>query len=590
MPSRRRKRSGPPHAGTAPPPRHVARPMSSATGPLQARPPGIERIDTPEAAERLAGRLLDPSRGIPVVVITTPSGRDEPWIDTDEVADAVLGLADVVVMPTDSTSWRFSELMPPGTQVFGGAGRAYPLGLEWISDLSRSPLRFAYGPADRTRATDGLISDALAMTAASTGATDTPVRPVTGTVSMLVAPSRAIVKLDDDGLGTVWQELTIPGVPIDHLLTRGQRVSGLLDPVSRRVDIRMMLVPAPDAARYEPGDVVLGRVEEVRPDVVHIALHPGVVVPVPKHRVTSNPLDAMTELFSPGETVVARVAWRDEERPALRLDDIDDDEAPLPAPPVLVDGPPWLTVPTPEPALVEEDRAQDAMPSFSMAPSTESRAAPTRTPPTPRDLPGGGPVRVPAPRSAVSDALLEDTRRQAEAFRMRAETLEARLRDLEAKVREQKTALRREKLRQKNAGPRGLSGNEAEQRFEYEVYLAWRDRIQPADRVRLPLAEYSLGAGFIESVESLDGVDRRKVVDVTVEVLTGLAKDLDGRELHRLRASASGGSPPLTREGGWTAWRVALQRNTPSARRLHFWRRGDEFELARVVLHDEVRA
>jgi hypothetical protein len=36
---------------------------------------------------------------------------------------------------------------------------------------------------------------------------------------------------------------------------------------------------------------------------------------------------------------------------------------------------------------------------------------------------------------------------------------------------------------------------------------------------------------------------------------------------------------------------VALQRNTPQARRLHFWRgRGGEIELSRVGLHDDFRS
>jgi hypothetical protein len=32
---------------------------------------------------------------------------------------------------------------------------------------------------------------------------------------------------------------------------------------------------------------------------------------------------------------------------------------------------------------------------------------------------------------------------------------------------------------------------------------------------------------------------------------------------------------------------VALQRETASARRLHFWRNGQTIELSRVVVHDD---
>ncbi len=58
-------------------------------------------------------------------------------------------LADVHVIPTGDVSWAFSHAMPPMTQVYGGASRVYPVDLEWATQPSRSPLRFAYGVKDR---------------------------------------------------------------------------------------------------------------------------------------------------------------------------------------------------------------------------------------------------------------------------------------------------------------------------------------------------------------------------------------------------------------------------------------------------------
>lgn len=589
MPKRRRARAKTPTAVAA-----IGTPASPATT------AAVGRVRTPGDAERLAGRLLDPARSTPVVVVTIPSGNEEPWIDVAELADAVLGLAEVAVMPTDASSWRLSELMPPGTQVFGGAGRVYPPGLEWTTDLSRSPLRFAYSAADRERATNALISDALSMAPRAQPRAEDPPLPVSGTVSMLVPPSRALVSLDGDGLGIVWQELTMPGVPIADLLQVGQRVTGLLDRASHRVDVTQMCRPAVEPGPYRAGDVVLARVEEVRPDVVHLALLPSTVVAVPKHRVTSNPADAMTDLFSPGETVVARIAWEYGDRLVLRLDDVDDDEVPLPAPSLLDGGPPWLQPPQiPAPADEEASRRVDSMPSGQGAApeiAVEGDARPGGHP-TPLDLAAGRIAHSPAPRPAggadveALAAQLQDTRRQAEAYRMRAESLEERNRSLEAKVREQKTALRSEKLRRQATRPRGWdAGSQASGQFEFEVFLAWRSRFPAHERPSRPLADYSLGPEFLASLDALDGIDRRKVVDVVVEVLTGLARDLDGRELHRLRSSATGGSAPVTRADGWKAWRVALQRYTPAARRLHYWQHGEQYELSRVVSHDDFRA
>jgi len=65
--------------------------------------------------------------------------------------------------------------------------------------------------------------------------------------------------------------------------------------------------------------------------------------------------------------------------------------------------------------------------------------------------------------------------------------------------------------------------------------------------------------------------------------------DIAARETHQLRAG-DGGAPTLTREDGATCWRVALQINTPSARRLHFWQPpGRPPELSSVRLHDDFR-
>lgn len=73
------------------------------------------------------------------------------------------------------------------------------------------------------------------------------------------------------------------------------------------------------------------------------------------------------------------------------------------------------------------------------------------------------------------------------------------------------------------------------------------------------------------------------------EVLTGLAADIPGRELHRLRTGNGGGDPYRVRADGARAFRASLQVNTPSARRLHYWQLPNgQIELSRVVLHDDV--
>lgn len=146
-----------------------------------------QHIDDERGAAALADLLNGHTRRRPVVVVTTPVGRAEPWIDVDTVADEVSDLADVFVLPTGAITWEFSRRMPDGTQVYGGAGRVYPVGHEWTTNLARSPLRFAFDAAEGKRATHLLVSDAMRMASAS-GLMQAPPehqrRPVAGVVHL----------------------------------------------------------------------------------------------------------------------------------------------------------------------------------------------------------------------------------------------------------------------------------------------------------------------------------------------------------------------------------------------------------------------
>ncbi|OKL55185.1 hypothetical protein BSZ39_00335 [Bowdeniella nasicola] len=87
----------------------------------------------------------------------------------------------------------------------------------------------------------------------------------------------------------------------------------------------------------------------------------------------------------------------------------------------------------------------------------------------------------------------------------------------------------------------------------------------------------------------MHGIDQQKIVEVVVDVLTGRAAELDSRALHRLRTGPGGDDPYRERADGAKAYRVAIERNSPSARRLHYWKAGETYEFARVVLHDDMR-
>ena len=166
---------------------------------------------------------------------------------------------------------------------------------------------------------------------------------------------------------------------------------------------------------------------------------------------------------------------------------------------------------------------------------------------------------------------------------LRAHELEVELAALREELRSTRTRLRNQvqqlnKEREaRKAERRGTArgGREEEtapafldpqQQWRHEVYLAWVDRIPATDKAARPLpARWLVGPQFLDSLETLEGISRQKVAAVVVEALTGLAKDLPGRDLHRLRTSAAGGAPAVTREDGAVAT-VRLSAADPTGR------------------------
>ncbi len=587
----------------------------------------VTMIKTESEARRLAGDINSLLRVRPFVVVTTPAQSARPYIDPDEIETQVGDLAEVFLIRTGPESWAFSQQMPELTQVYGGAGRAYPVGTDWVHDPYRAPLRFAWGPEEGPKAADLLATDALRMAAEAGLLSKATAGEISeaGTVERLVLPSRALVRTDGRHIASIRQELLHPDVTIDRLLSVGMRVHGSLDPESGRYDVRQMMLPAEEAlSAYRPGDVVLAMVEEAAGDHARLRLHPEVEVVVARAEVTSNDLDLVSSLMSPGEVLAVRVldtgpTWR------LSLLDVDDEEAPRPAPSLLRGGPPWLLPPVAtEPEQVADEvtaaelAAPDTLTEPPEAPAPDTAPPPPAVRPTPRLL-DRRPQQGGAPAVAAE---IEGLRRELAAVRAelgsataRIETLHQALRDvggerqllhnqlerakaradrLDQQLKQSKTELRkaRQKAPRKNADGRGDGAvfPDDEEQFRFEVLVAWAQRIPAADKADLPLRDYRFGPDFLPTVVSVPGIDRRKLVDVTVEVLTGLAERLDGRDMHQLRTGDGGGDPPVVRDDGATCWRVALQVSTPAARRLHFWRVSDgSIELSRVALHDDFR-
>ncbi|NYE38627.1 hypothetical protein F4692_003777 [Nocardioides cavernae] len=598
----------------------------------------VHRVDDDLAAAALANLLNGNSRKRPVVVVTIPAGRTDPWIDVEEVAREAGSLADVYLMPTGPFTWDFSDRMAAGTQVYGGAGRVYPVGHEWASDLSKSPLRFAFNEDDGDRATQKLISDMLRMAAAAGLLQSVPtreLRKVDTTVKMVVA-GRALVDVGNLFPAAIAEELAVDDVPIDRIVEAGLRIEGWYDADSNRVDIRQSLRRHGEAlAAYAVGDVVLSKVAKVRNGKAELVLYPQtttppVVVTVLRADVTANPEDDLRTLMTVGEVIPARVTatgpnW------ALALHDVDDDEPIVSAPSLLPGGPPWLSE-EPDHSEVDEPKAVTSLPMPPPAPTpVQVIEAPSPTQPpaaaTPRPSPAmldrsrPGPSQRPASASPAPHRPTESTRGlllkvdgltaeiaglkrevvnlqtqvlagsdEREQLRYLLDQAERRANKAENDLKSTRARLRKATSTGKSESPAGNGPRFAdpEQEFRYLVLTQWATRTLPSEQRNRPLADFIIGPRFLESLERLQGIKPEKVADVAFEIVTGLAPQLPSREVHHLRAGPGGDDPVRVRDDGAIAWRASLQVNTPSARRIHYWvLPTGQIELARVATHDD---
>jgi hypothetical protein len=84
-------------------------------------------VESEEDAERLVEVLIDPSRSLPLFVLTVPEGAadpNQPLLDASALSRATLGIAQIAVLPAAFT-WELTNRFGKQRSVFGGAVRAY---------------------------------------------------------------------------------------------------------------------------------------------------------------------------------------------------------------------------------------------------------------------------------------------------------------------------------------------------------------------------------------------------------------------------------------------------------------------------------
>ena len=364
------------------------------------------RVETISAVQQLAIGLHDSARDRPWVVVSSPFGTAVPEIGIDQLASQIGDVARVFLVQTGELTRQLGDLLPAQFQVYGSAGRSYPVGADAFADLSKSRLRFTHG--DPQHATDQLVTDALAHAhhAGLFALAPASVITVTGTVKgFMLHGSRALVELDDGGMATIWQELTYPPVPLDWTLTPGQRIQGALDAPTHRLNVEGT-PPTVDAItqRYPHGSITLALVQKVSTQRAVLALHPHLAITITRADISANPRDLVNALLSEGDVVAVRVIHLADGGLHLGLSDVDDDEPVLPPLSAVHNGPPWLQENRPLLAIVEDEPSEvDTViePAAAPVPGTPRPPFADATRPSPADLAAPRPT-VPRPFAGPS--------------------------------------------------------------------------------------------------------------------------------------------------------------------------------------------
>lgn len=97
-------------------------------------------IHAQEVETALLPLLLDPSRTLPVVVVTTPMDDNDPLVDDSKIAGLVGGIAHVVRLRDKAATFAMTDALGKPRAVYDGAVRLYWPGFSREADLDRHPL------------------------------------------------------------------------------------------------------------------------------------------------------------------------------------------------------------------------------------------------------------------------------------------------------------------------------------------------------------------------------------------------------------------------------------------------------------------
>lgn len=545
----------------------------------------VRRLEAGDIASFVAGVLFDQERSQPVVAITTDPRRGCSLVDATRVADELRDLAAVVELETGDATWTLSELLPARLDVYGGAARIWWPGLTVASNPYDHRLYFVRSDDDGDRVGSQIVAAIRASIARAAGpATDrekpepaslppesTTVAAVSGGRIEVASAERSGWIVEADLPTNLIAECMVVGCRFDaqplEPTPSGEWTYSIADLLPNTWEIL--------AAEVRVGDVLLGRVQNIRPDkgLVFVDILPGAVGICHISELDYQRVDDIADYVQVDEVLPFRIIDMDVEDMRLELSRKRAyGEEPRPSPSLVPGGKPFAW--------------RQGMPMFESLRRKRSDANSSRL----RII-----VRTPhpaRPSKPNADEQIESLTAELTAARDEKSHLVAEIRNLRQQVQQLRKEVRAandrcESLRKAtDADP--LSSERA---FLRAVRVCHARMFEEGDRTSHPLRRMRVGPSFLRAVRELAGISTEKVIEVCAQVASGIANKMPAREVHQLRDGPRGAGGRARTADNAKAWRCSLQDNTASARRLHWWSipgsDGGTIEFASVGLHDD---
>ena len=549
----------------------------------------------------------------PVCVISTPTASSLPSFDIEELERQAGDLASFYIIPTGEFTWQFAETLGSKASVFNGDSKVFAG--DWAT-TEEWPKLFRCLEKFRDGDTQNLI-DYIWKFATEKDLEkylDVKARPDKATLSLFLG-SRAFVRLSNGDPATLRQELTAPGIPLEWLFSKGAQIDGKYNE-SERLFLPTLNTETLSSLvdKYGYSNLVLVLVKTTERKKGSATIYPGIDINFDLDEISGNDRDLVTDFLEPGQVVAMRLYRDSQGRTRLKMNDIDDDEVPVDAIPVVPGGPSWLL---PERDIEIESDISDLKPQtlvidIPQEPTTELPEVSTSSIPVPKPgtytavstdsspmLTGGNERKW---KDFVQNLLkqIENLQKQSKIAAEREASAIASREALKRHIQESNrasTTARRKSAAQNpnrsNTRSRRDRWSTNEDWFNEELRRVWISRYKPEERTSsypLDFKQFTYGPMFFESVldPHLTEDELRKAVRTIVDVVTGRESATRQNRVHPLRESESPAAPQRTRPDGSKAWRANIEDNTPQARRLHYWKdTAGLIELSKVAKHDD---